>query len=492
MHLWPRDNLWSKSKSRFNFKNNQLGIKLTLEIRLLQEVVSYFEKGHIAPIRPKRAFDGSSIQDAFRYMQQGQHLGKIVISIRSPEGKVKIDMAPVKKAKKLHLDSAASYLLIGGLGGLGRAVARHLVEHNARHLVFLSRRAGTGPEDRDIVRELESMGCEVRLVQGSVVREDDVTRAIEQAPNLKGIIQLSMVLRDENITRMSLDDWSTAVAPKVQGTWNLHNATVAAGIVLDFFVLFSSMSGVTGQAGQANYAGANTFLDAFVQYRTSGGLAASSLDIGAVQDVGYVSQDEALLKRMKLASAHGITEPELMEAVTAAILFPPTAPTSVDTVVDQFVDKNTVALGLSTAIPLSSSESRAFWRKDQRMAVYHNSSKVALDVAGPSSDHLKSFLAKAKSDVSILRSDETATFLAREIGRKLFGFLLKSDEELVTTVPLSQLGMDSLVGVEMRSWWRQAFGFDISVLELLGMGNLDGLGKHAAEGLLKLLGDPSA
>ena len=81
------------------------------------------------------------------------------------------------------------------------------------------------------------------------------------------------------------------------------------------------------------------------------------------------------------------------------------------------------------------------------MAVYHNSSKVALDVAGSNSDNIKSFLAKAKSDVSILKTDETATFLAREIGRKLFGFLLKSDEELNASVPLSQLGMDSLVGV---------------------------------------------
>ncbi|KAF3030739.1 hypothetical protein E8E15_010851 [Penicillium rubens] len=164
------------------------------------------------------------------------------------------------------------------------------------------------------------------------------------------------------------DEWRTAVAAKVQGTWNLHHATLAAGIKRDFFILFSSMSGVTRQAGQANYAGANTFLDSFVQYRTSLGLAASSLDIGAVQDVSYVSQDDALLKRMKLASASGITEPELMEAVSAAPLFPATSRTSCDTLAEPFVDKNTIAQGISTAIPLSSSESRAFWRKDVGMA----------------------------------------------------------------------------------------------------------------------------
>jgi hypothetical protein len=305
-------------------------------------------------------------------------------------------------------------------------------------------------------------------------------------------MQCSMVLRDEAFSRMSLIEWDTAAAPKVQGTWNLHNATLAAGIELDFFVLFSSMSGVTGQAGQANYAGANTFLDAFVQYRTNLGLAAASIDIGAVLDVGYVSQDAALLKRMTLASAHGITEPEFLEAITAAMSFSPTGKKRPDTLGIEFVDKYTVVLGLGTAVPLSSPESRAFWKKDRRMAVYHNSSKVTLDGAGSNSDSLKSFLTRARSDASILKTDDTAALLAREIGKKLFSFLLKSDEDLNTSVPLSKLGMDSLVGVEMRSWWRQTFSFDITVLELMGMGTLDALGKRATEGLLKAMDDISS
>ncbi|KAL6230629.1 polyketide synthase dehydratase-domain-containing protein [Aspergillus navahoensis] len=101
----------------------------------------------------------------------------------------------------------------------------------------------------------------------------------------------------------------------------------------------------------------------------------------------------------------------------------------------------------------------------------------------------KSFLARAKKDTSILSIEESVNFLAQEIGKKLFVFLLKSPENLDTSVSLAPLGMDSLVGVEMRGWWRQTFGFDISVLELLGMGNLDGLGRHAAEGVMKLLAE---
>ncbi|KAJ5296368.1 uncharacterized protein N7443_007261 [Penicillium atrosanguineum] len=420
---------------------------------LLREIVWYLQSGQITPIRPKKVFDVVQIEDAFRYMQRGQHLGKIIISIRNSDGDLNLGTASVKAMKDLDLEKGASYLLVGGLGGLGRAIARHLVERNARRVFFLLRSAGKWPEDPDTITELESMGCEVVLVQGSVLRQEDVRRSLEQAPNLNGIIQCSMVLRDENFGRMSIDEWKTAVTPKVQGTWNLHNAAITAGIQLDFFIMFSSMSGVTGQAGQANYAGANTFLDSFVQYRRSLGLAASSLDIGAVQDVGYVSQDDALLKRMKLASVHGITEPELMEAVSAAALFPAMSPIDCDTLAEPFADLHTIALGLSTAIPLSSSEShrgKRFWLK---------------------------------------HTQESTNFLAQEIGKKLFVFLLKSPEDLDTSISLAQLGMYSLVGVEIRGWWRQTFGFDISVLELLGMGNLDGLGRYAAEGVTKLLAE---
>ena len=104
--------------------------------------------------------------------------------------------------------------------------------------------------------------------------------------------------------------------------------------------------------------------------------------------------------------------------------------------------------------------------------------------ARPNIDKLKSSSLSAKTDTTMLTSDDTIDLLAREIGKTLFDFLLKSDEDLSTTMPLSQLGMDLLVSVEMRKWWRQVFGCDVSMLELLGMSNLEELGKRAAKGLI--------
>src|SRR5467141_153506 len=114
---------------------------------------------------------------------------------------------------------------------------------------------------------------------------------------------------------MTYDDWIPAIGPKVDGTWNLHHALKE----LDFLVLFSSVSGVMGQYGQANYAAANAFLDAFVQYRHSLGLVASVIDLGVVEDVGFVSESPSLIEYFKFLSANLLTEEDLREAVRLAI-----------------------------------------------------------------------------------------------------------------------------------------------------------------------------
>ena len=189
-----------------------------------------------------------------------------------------------------------------------------------------------------------------------------------------------------------------------------------------------------------------------------------------------------------MPGAHLITETELLQTIGAAMSSSSAADQRNPSNIDEDVsEKNTVILGLDTTVSLNSAEHRAFWRKDRRMAAYHNASKAAVDTqSATNNDALKVFLAKAKNNGTVLQTEAAATLLGKEIGRKLFSFLLRLDDDLDLVIPLSQLGVDSLVTVEMRAWWRQAFGFDISVLEFLGMGNLAALGRHAAEGLGKV------
>ncbi|KAL8790669.1 MAG: hypothetical protein Q9213_000517 [Squamulea squamosa] len=442
----------------------------------------YLKDGHITPLGPRVAFDASSAEVAFWQMEKGEHMGKIVLTMRDADGKFKIDSTSIRAADKVKVDSSASYLLAGGLGGIATVVARHIVENGARRLVCLSRNPGSKPEDVDTIKELESMGCEVVLVKGNLIDKNDILNAVRHAPNLKGVLHAPMLLADESFSKMTLEQWNKVSDPKVKGAWYLHEAIADAGIKLDFFVFLSSMSGLNGQPGQSNYAGANTFLDAFAQYRNNMGLVASSIDIGAVADMGYAARDEALLQRLITNGYSGVTQPEMIEAFTAASSYPATQ-SDVSKGSESFVHRNTFATGFGSTVSLSSPESRSWWKKDIRMAVWHNFSEGTED-EDPSANSLKAFLVKAKTAPDTLREPDTVGYIALEIGKHLMNLLLRSEDDLDVTLPLAQLGLDSLVSIEMRTWWRQTFGSDISVLQLLGLGTLEELGKHAVEQLL--------
>ncbi|SCV54257.1 uncharacterized protein FFB14_13561 [Fusarium fujikuroi] len=160
--------------------------------------------------------------------------------------------------------------------------------------------AGTQQKHLDLAQELDSYGCLVDSVQGSINSLDDVTVAVSRANgHLKGILQMSMVLCDQSFDEMTIKDWNPVVNPKVKGIWNLHNASLSVNAELDFFILFSSLSGVIGQPGQANYAGANTFLDSFSQYRAHLGLPACAIQIGAVEEVGYMAEHQVIMQKLK-------------------------------------------------------------------------------------------------------------------------------------------------------------------------------------------------
>lgn len=468
---------------------DQLWKKPALMRRLILSTLEYYEKGLTTSITPLKIFPASETADAFRYMQKGQHIGRVGISIRNSAGDREIHFDTTKRTRPINFNSSASYLLVGGLGGLGRAISTWMVDHGARELIYLSRSAGVGSHDEAFVNELKSMDCDVKLVKGDVTNPDNVAKAVAATTYpLKGLIQMSMVLRDQNFETMTIDEWNAVVAPKVQGTWNLHNATVAAGADLDFFVLFSSLSGIIGQPGQANYASGNTFLDAFAQYRKGLGLAASVVDIGAVEDIGFITQHHGLMNKMKSTGFKGVSEQELLDAMAVAM-----APRVVREVASRdtrFVDEDTFVLGLGSSIPLSSPNNRAIWRKDRRMAAYHNMSSGSTNAVA-SNETLKTFLVSVKADPSLLKAEESSKILALEIGKKLFDLLLKPQEDLNTSWPLVDLGLDSLVALELRTWWKQVFSFDISVLEMLGMGSLDALGQHAAEGLIRVMTEGS-
>ncbi|KAH6658527.1 KR domain-containing protein [Truncatella angustata] len=462
---------------------------------LLNRVIEYYEQNYIRPIRPVKVFPADAVESCFRYMQKGQHMGKIIISLEQPEAQALTQKQPTQT---IRLRGDASYLLVGGLGGLGRVVSNWMVEHGAGHLIFLSRRSGERAEDQALFDELRSQGCTVTAIKGSVTSPADVERAISAGgASLKGVLNISMVLRDQSFTKMSYDDWVQSVGPKVQGTWNLHRATVDRGLHLDFFVLFSSISGIVGQRGQSNYAGANTFLDSFVQYRQSLGLNASAVDIGVMLDHGYVADNPMVRERFLSQGFYGVRIAEMLDAITAVI-----SASRSDVGVDNstntqlFVCRSQLVIGLRSTTPMTDPSNRVPWKNDRRIGIYLNSSSQA-SAAGSAaaSSELASFISSAIGNPAILARSDAPVFVAVQIAKQLLRLLMKpveDDTEIDVSRSLQEMEFDSLVAVEMRSWWKSTFGFDISVLEMLGAGSMRALGDKAVEGLKKRFGEPDA
>ena len=277
---------------------------------------------------------------------------------------------------------------------------------------------------------------------------------------------------------MSYEDWQTALAPKVQGTWNLHETLKAEK--LDFFIMFSSISGIIGYSGQANYAAANTFLDAFVQYRHHLHLPASVIDIGVVEDIGYVSQNPAILQRFQAINGQTVNEQGLLEALELAILQSKSHPPSPDST----TNPDQIILGLGCRTSILDPKSRISWKRDVRMSVYRNlDATTSLGPSTAGNESLKGFLSEIAANPSRLAETSSLDFLSGEIGACLCSFLQTPVEELDITRPLTAMGIDSLLAIEVRNWWRQTLGLEVTTLEILGADNVTGLGKMAIEGL---------
>ncbi|CAG7931685.1 unnamed protein product [Penicillium olsonii] len=258
---------------------------------VLIQVLDLFRDGSLRGPDPLETYSFSDLQQAFRKMQTGRHMGKLVAVVK-PDDMVK-HVQSTAEGPLLRAD--ASYLLVGGLGGIGRATALWMASRGARHLIFINRSGLESSGARETIAALQAEGCTASVFACDVA---DATQLIstldtarQQSPPIRGVIQGAMVLRDCMLDKMSLENYLAVLRPKVQGTWNLHAHLPPD---LDFFLMESSISGIIGNTAQAAYAAANTFLDAFARYRRSNNQPATTIDIGAVSGVGYLAQNEDL------------------------------------------------------------------------------------------------------------------------------------------------------------------------------------------------------
>lgn len=253
---------------------------------MLREALSDVLSGAAEPL-PLQVFSISDVSDAFQAMARAKHVGKIALRVEGERLRL-----TRRAGKQLELRPDATYLVTGGLGGLGLSIAQWMVGKGARHIVLMSR---GGPSDSvtEVVAEMRRR-ADVVIARADVANIDDVRRVLDgidpSVRPLKGVVHAAGVLDDGILLQLDRPRFDTVMTPKIDGALILHTLTLESE--LDFFVLFSSAAGLLGSAGQGNYSAANAFLDCLAHYRRSLKLPALSIDWGPWSDVGLAARGD--------------------------------------------------------------------------------------------------------------------------------------------------------------------------------------------------------
>jgi NADP-dependent 3-hydroxy acid dehydrogenase YdfG len=436
--------------------------------QLLEQSLAFARSGNAQGAVPTKVFDVSQIVQAFKYFALGTRIGKVVVSMEDPSSVVSI----VPSRHITAFDSEKTYLLIGCFGGLGRSMTKWMMLRGARKFIFLGRSGTTKSEARQLVDDLIAAGANVEVVRGDVANYADVEAAFAVSTSpIGGVVQAAMGLNEALFTSMSHKSWHTSIQPKVQGTWNLHNAlnTDGRGDQLDFFLLTSSISGTVGTATESNYCSANAFLDAFARYRNSLGLSAVSVGLGMISEVGYLHEHPEIEKLLKRKGIHSINEDELLQIIDLALAnqAPRTWRPSYDNFSNSHLLTGIEFIGLKQqrelgfegdnhvlADPRASLFAAAFERSTADVA----QGTVLLSHELPK--EIKDAL-QAKSDITLT---EAVTVIVK---KKMANLILLPADKLQPEKKLGEFGLDSMLAAEFRTFVYHALEVDVPFMTLL-------------------------
>jgi acyl transferase domain-containing protein/NADPH:quinone reductase-like Zn-dependent oxidoreductase/SAM-dependent methyltransferase/acyl carrier protein len=404
---------------------------------MLGEISELVEKGALRPL-PFHSFPASRVDSAFRLMAQGKHTGKVVVAFP----KVFLPPRGESLGQGFAIRRDGCYLITGAFGGFGKVLAQWLVEGGARDLVLTSRSGAATPDAEAFVQGLRKQGANVRIVMADIGSSQDVARLIGEIRSagspLLGLFHLAMVIDDAPLVSLNPERFRSVMAPKALGAWLLHEAT--RDLALDCFVMFSSVSSIFGNPAQGSYGAANAFLDSLAHHRRALGLPALTVNWGVLGGEGYVARNKRVAEFL---ARQGTTE---------------LAPREVMALLESSLDARVTQV---MAIRVDWSKWRQFFRGMQENPMLERifAAVEGQETGGAPSD----FRLKIES-----AAPEELEGLIGQAVRDAVGSVLRvKPESLRDDQPLTDLGLDSLMGVEIENSLEGSLGVALPQASLL-------------------------
>ncbi|KAF3931090.1 hypothetical protein ABW20_dc0106731 [Dactylellina cionopaga] len=426
-------------------------------IELAAKALELYREGKVTAF-PLEVFDIKDLPSGLRRFASRNRIGKIAISLGDPTSILNVQLSRYSTS----FSNKKEYLMIGCLGGLGRSLAKWMVERGARKFVFLGRSGLDKEPARLLIKDLRTLGAQCKVVRGDICLTKDVERMVEEADGpIGGVVQAAMGLSHALFNSMSNKSWRAGIDQKVQGTWNIHNAIKGKDDELDFFLMTSSVSGSVGAPAESNYCAANYFLDNFARYRRSLGLPGTAVGLGMISEVGYVHENpdiEALLLRKGLQR---INEGEMLSIIDICLSQPMSIPWAYDHGASAHFLTGLDPFG-TTANCLQNVKGDNPLFQGSRASLLARAVHDKEESTSNQSRDLPSEIFKAReSGAPIL---ETVTTY---IAKRFCDLVLMPADNFNVTKPLDQFGMDSMIAAEFRSWFFQVLKLDIPFLEFL-------------------------
>ncbi|MEO5330727.1 MAG: SDR family NAD(P)-dependent oxidoreductase [Magnetococcus sp. YQC-5] len=417
---------WNQAELKHNITYmsvdlDHLARRRDLMPKMLEALSNHFASGTFKPLHT-HVFPADRATEGFAHLQSGQ-LGKAVLDMR---GTAPMTILPSRKQPPLFR-ADGTYLITGGFGSFGMELAEWMGRQGVRQLVLTGRRGAEYPSAKQVVDKLESNGIRVMAVAMDVTNATEMTRLIERIsqtmPPLRGVVHAAAVLDDGLIMDLDRARMTRVMAPKALGAWNLHQATKQ--LALDFFVLFSSVSSLIGNAGQGNYVAANAFLDALSHARRAAGLPATSINWGALSEVGMAARDKEVERRLQRGGIHSISAAQAMTAFAQVLRWHPAQLGILHMNWETFAQTNP----LVTRLP-------------------RYSRLITADPTQSSQQKVSQLLVQLKNTSETLRHatmvDHIRTLVAKILG-------IPNLDRVLPHVQLFDLGIDSLTAVELKN-----------------------------------------